>query len=80
MVERVLQGGEVIFDEGIKVVGPSVVEDQAQVPETADARGLSGVYKIIVFAIYAIVADAFGRTVMRLYPSFRSRALAARGR
>mgnify|MGYP001482886189 CR=1 FL=1 len=50
MVERVLGGGEVVFDNTVKVAVPSVVENQAQVPVTADARGLSGVRKLVVFA------------------------------
>lgn len=50
MVERVLKGGEVVFDDKVKVVVPSIVENQAQVPVTADARGLPGVKQLVVFA------------------------------
>lgn len=50
MVERVLDGGEVVFDERVKVLVPSVVENQAQVPMTVDARELSHVEKLVVFA------------------------------
>lgn len=50
MVERLLDGGEVVFDDKVKVVVPSLVENQAQVPVTADARGLAGVVKLVVFA------------------------------
>ncbi|MBX9861402.1 MAG: quinoprotein dehydrogenase-associated SoxYZ-like carrier [Hyphomicrobium sp.] len=50
MVERVLEGGEVVFDDKVKVVVPSIVENQAQVPVTADARALPGVTKLVVFA------------------------------
>jgi sulfur-oxidizing protein SoxY len=50
MVERVLKGGEVVFDDKVKITVPSIVEDQAQVPVTADARALPGVTKLVVFA------------------------------
>lgn len=50
MVQRLLGDGTVVFDDRIKVVVPSVVEDQAQVPVTADARALANVEKLLVFA------------------------------
>lgn len=43
-------GAEIIFDERVKVKVPSVVENQAQVPVTADARELPNVEKIVVIA------------------------------
>lgn len=39
-----------VFDERVKVAVPHTVENQAQVPVTADARALGDVKKIIVFA------------------------------
>jgi sulfur-oxidizing protein SoxY len=42
--------GRVEFDSRVKVVLPSIVENQAQVPVTADARGLADVVKLVVFA------------------------------
>lgn len=50
MVERVLGGGPVVFDDDVKVIVPGVVENQAQVPVTVDARGLASVKKLVVFA------------------------------
>lgn len=50
MVSRVLKGGDVVFDDRVKVVVPAIVENQAQVPVTADARSLPGVQKLVVFA------------------------------
>ncbi len=50
MVERVLDGGPVVFDDRVNVIVPSVVENQAQVPVTVDARRLPGVKKLLVFA------------------------------
>ncbi|MEZ5898176.1 MAG: quinoprotein dehydrogenase-associated SoxYZ-like carrier [Hyphomicrobiaceae bacterium] len=41
---------EVVFDERVKVLVPSVVENQAQVPVIADARELPNVDKIVVIA------------------------------
>lgn len=40
----------VVFDDRIKVVVPQIVENQAQVPVTADARALPDVRKLVVFA------------------------------
>lgn len=50
MAARLLTGGPIEFDSNVKVVVPSVVENQAQVPVTADARALSDVVKLVVFA------------------------------
>ena len=38
-----------VYDDRVKVSVPMVVENQAQVPVTADARGLAGVTKLMVF-------------------------------
>lgn len=43
-------GADVVFDERVKVLVPGVVENQAQVPVTADARQLPNVTKLIVIA------------------------------
>ncbi len=43
-------GAEVVFDERVKVKVPGVVENQAQVPITADARELANVEKIVIIA------------------------------
>lgn len=50
MVERLLKGGDVVLDDKVKVIVPGIVENQAQVPITADARALAGVTKLVVFA------------------------------
>ena len=50
MVQRLLPGGPVQFDDRVKVVVPSIIEDQAHVPVTADARAVPGVVKMVVFA------------------------------
>lgn len=42
--------GPIVFDDRVKVSVPSVVENQAQVPITADARALPNVRKIVVLA------------------------------
>lgn len=41
---------KVVFDNKVEVTVPSTIENQAQVPVTADARALEGVKKLIVFA------------------------------
>ena len=50
MVKRLMPDAPVVFDDRVKVTVPSVVENQAQVPVTADARALPDVVKLIVFA------------------------------
>lgn len=48
--EKYFADGEVVFDERVKVSVPSIVENQAQVPVTADARALPGVRRLVVVA------------------------------
>lgn len=48
--ERLFADAPVEFDARVKVIAPSIVENEAQVPLTADARQLDGVQKLIVFA------------------------------
>lgn len=48
--ERFFGQAAVVFDDRVKVSVPPIVENQAQVPITADARMLDGVKKLIVFA------------------------------
>ena len=50
MRARFFAGAKVEFDPRVKVLVPGVVENQAQVPITADARELGPVVKLVVFA------------------------------
>ncbi|EFG2885755.1 quinoprotein dehydrogenase-associated SoxYZ-like carrier [Escherichia coli] len=50
MVQRFFPGGEVIFDNRVKVLIPAAAEDQFFVPVTVDASGLHGVEEIVVVA------------------------------
>lgn len=50
MKEQFFGAAPVVFDERVKVSVPSIVENQAQVPVTADARALDGVRKLVIFA------------------------------
>lgn len=50
MVKRLLGGEPVVLDDRVKVIVPSVVENQAQVAVTADARALGAVEELILFA------------------------------
>lgn len=50
MREQFIGAASYEFDQRVKVVVPEVVENQAQVPVTVDARGLPDVKKIVVFA------------------------------
>lgn len=48
--ERYFGTAHVEFDDRVKVSVPTIIENQAQVPITADARMLANVKKLIVFA------------------------------
>lgn len=50
MHAQFFEGAKVVFDERVKVSVPKTVENQAQVPVTADARALSNVQRLVVFA------------------------------
>ncbi len=46
LAERYLGSGEIEFDNRVKVTVPSIVENQAQVPVTADARAIANVIRL----------------------------------
>lgn len=46
--KKYLGEGEIVFDDRVKVSVPSIVENQAQVPITADARALKDVKKLVL--------------------------------
>ena len=48
VARKILGSGDIVFDDRIKVVVPPVVENQAQVPVTADARLVPNVTKLVV--------------------------------
>ena len=48
--ERFFGDAKIVFDKDVRVTVPSIVENQAQVPVTADARALKNVKRLIVFA------------------------------
>jgi sulfur-oxidizing protein SoxY len=50
IAKKVFGKAPVVFDDRVKVVVPSIVENQAQVPITADARALANVVKLVVLA------------------------------
>jgi len=50
LAKKVFAGAPYVYDERVKVIVPSVVEDQAAVPITADARGIGTVTKLAVIA------------------------------
>lgn len=50
MREQFFGNQPVVFDDKVVVHVPSIVENQAQVPVTADARGLRDVQRLVVFA------------------------------
>lgn len=50
MQAKYFADGPVVFDDRVKVSVPSIVENQAQVPVTADARALAGVKRLVVIA------------------------------
>ena len=50
LAKKTFGKAEILFDDRVKVLVPSVVENLAQVPITADARALPNVEKIIIIA------------------------------
>lgn len=50
MADRFMPGGEVVFDDRVKVMAPLSAENQFHVPVTVDASQLDDVQKIIVVA------------------------------
>jgi sulfur-oxidizing protein SoxY len=50
LAQRYFADAPVVFDDRVKVTVPTITENQAQVPVTADARGVASVVKMIVFA------------------------------
>ena len=50
MAERFLPGGDIVFDQRVRVMVPASAEDQFFVPVTVDATGLPGVTEIVVLA------------------------------
>lgn len=50
MATKFFDDAPVLIDPRVKVVVPTIIENQAQVPVTADARAIDGVVKLVVFA------------------------------
>ncbi|PHP66751.1 quinoprotein dehydrogenase-associated SoxYZ-like carrier [Zhengella mangrovi] len=50
MAERFLAGGDIVFDQRVRVMAPRSAEDQFFVPVTVDATRLPGVTEIVVLA------------------------------
>jgi sulfur-oxidizing protein SoxY len=48
LAAKYLPGGPIVFDPAVTVTVPSVVENQAQVPVSVDARALKDVVKVVV--------------------------------
>jgi sulfur-oxidizing protein SoxY len=73
LAQRYFAGAPVVFDEHVKIVVPSITENQAQVPVTADARSVDGVVKMIVFADLNPIQHVLTLTPQRAAPyvSFR---------
>lgn len=50
LAAKTFNGAPYVYDERVKVVVPIIIENQAQVPVTADARTLANVTKLMVIA------------------------------
>ena len=50
LATKTFAGAPYVYDDRVKVTVPSIVENQAQVPVTADARGLGTISRLIVIA------------------------------
>ncbi len=73
LAKRYFGEAEVRFDDRVQIVVPSIVENQAQVPVTADARGVDDVRKMIVFADLNPIQHVLTLTPLKAaaYVSFR---------
>jgi sulfur-oxidizing protein SoxY len=73
MAKRYFNDAEVVLDPRIKVIVPAIVENQAQVPVTADARGIEDAERMIVFADLNPIQHVLTLTPSRAAPyvSFR---------
>lgn len=76
MAAKFFGDGKVVLDQRIKVIVPSIIENQAQVPVTADARDLDGVVKLVVFADLNPIQHVLTLTPRQAAPyvSFRMKA------
>jgi sulfur-oxidizing protein SoxY len=45
---KTFEGAPFVYDERVRVIVPGIVENQGQVPITADARALTGVTKLVI--------------------------------
>lgn len=64
---------EVRFDSRVKVLFPSIAEDQRSFPVTVDARGIAGVKRIILFADLNPIPLAVDYTPERAQPYLATR-------
>ncbi len=73
LAERYFAGAQVEFDDRVKIIVPSITENQAQVPVTADARAVPEVVKMIVFADLSPIQHVLTLTPAKAAPyvSFR---------
>lgn len=76
MAAKFFGDAKVVLDSRIKVTVPSIIEDQAQVPVTADARDVGGVVKLVVFADLNPIQHVLTLTPRQAAPyvSFRMKA------
>ena len=58
MRKAFFEGATVVFDDRVKVAGPSVAEDSLNVPVTVDASAVPGVEELIVFADFNPIVKA----------------------
>lgn len=73
IAKQTFGSSELVFDERVKIVVPTIVENQAQVPVIADARGLDHVVSMKVFADLNPIQHVLTLTPTRAAPyiSFR---------
>lgn len=75
LAKKTFGSATVVFDERVKIIVPSIVENQAQVPVSADARALPNVEKLIVLTdlnpIQHVLTLTLARDKAEAYVSFR---------
>ncbi|PCH83335.1 MAG: quinoprotein dehydrogenase-associated SoxYZ-like carrier [Piscirickettsiaceae bacterium] len=64
MYRAFLNGHPAVFDNKVKLIAPSFAEDPMNVPVTVDARGLSDIKQIVIFADFNPIP-----LIARFYPT-----------
>lgn len=68
LAAKTFAGAPFVYDERVKVIVPGIVENQAQVPVTADARALPGVTKLMIITDLNPIQHVLTLNVLKAEP------------